>query len=139
MAWLTNHPRDGAWLEKLITQLKIVARIERGDKLFTESTLFHVEVATGGWTQPLRRALSGENRSRNLERVASTVHAMMDFIGEMPLPKEHELLLPRCINALKGAVDGLRNLCYSYEKDAAALAQIDTIIETINLFVESYD
>ena len=140
-AWITNDPHDAEWAEKLIMLLKVVARVEAGDKLCTEGSLFHVEPA-GGWLQSVRRALGGEGRHKNLQRVAFAVQHLSDFIAsEFPTATQgsaKDQLMMRCLAALRGSIGGLRNLSVSYGHDACAMAQIDCLIERIEAFLEQY-
>ena len=135
-SWINNDPRDESWANKLITLLKVIGRIEAGDKLYTEGGLFRVE--TIGLMQGIRRTFCGEGRLKNLERITCVVEHMTAYItAESPSvshgsPKDQLLL--RCIMSLHGSIGGLRNLSSSYGHDACAMAQIDCIIERIEGF-----
>ena len=139
-SWIINDPRDEAWANKLITLLKVVSRIEPGDKLYTEGTLFHVE--PHGVMQAVRRTLCGEGRIKNIQRVTHAAENMIEFIqSEYPSASQgssKEQLMVRCLASLRGSIGGLRNLSLSYGHDACAMSQIDCIVERIEGFLEQY-
>lgn len=125
-AWLTSHPRNNEWVNKLITQLKVISKIERGDKIYTESTFFTIEKVS--LLQGLKRTFIGENRTTNLERISKVIDITLDFLHHTHAdePEYHRVQI-----ALVNAVAGLQNLAYSYEFDRCILAQLDTLIDTI--------
>ena len=124
---IRDSPRNHEWVNKLITQLKVVSKIERGDKIYTESTFFAIEKVS--FIQSLKRTFIGENRTTNLERISKVVDVTLDFLNTNNAddnPEYHRVQI-----ALVNAVPGLKNLAYSYEFDRCILAQIDTLIDTI--------
>lgn len=140
-SWIDNDPKDESWANKLITLLKIVSRIEPGDKIYTEGDLFHVE-PNGVVIQAVRRTLCGEGRIKNIQRLKCVAENMTNYIeceySSAPQGSPKEQLMLRCIASLRGSVVGLRNLSISYGHDACTMAQIDCIIERIESFLEQY-
>ena len=88
--WKMNidHPRDEPWITKMLTQMKVVAQIEKGDKLCTESALFYIEPSSNVM-QPLRRRWNGETRSRNLQRVDHVVGALINFLKKLTVQSKY--------------------------------------------------
>ena len=138
-SWITNDPRDETWLNKLITQLKIIGRIEPGDKIYTEKILFCIE--TPSLTRGMRRMMYGEGRVKNIQRINDVVGSLVKYIDEnhsKMSSDEEKQLISRCFAAMSGSLLGLRNLSSSYGDDACALAQIECIIERIENFVRRH-
>lgn len=146
-----NHPRDDTWITKMLTQLKVVAQLEKGDKLCTEGALFYIEPSSY-LTQCVKRTYHGETRTRNLQRISDVVDKIIDHLRSViintKLSKKTNTLeglicgmdtqtfIKRCLNALSMTINGLRNLSYSYTNDACVMAQLDCVIENINAFLD---
>ena len=130
-----SHPRDDAWTTKMMTQLKVIAQLEKGDKLCTQGALFYIEPASM-LMQSIKRTLHGETRTRNVQRVSDVVN---DVIGHVRASTDgsgdETSTLRRFLNALEMSVAGLRSLSYSYTNDACAMAQIDCVIDNIIEFL----
>lgn len=146
-----NHPRDDTWITKMITQLKVVAQLEKGDKLCTEGALFYIEPSSY-LTQCVKRTYHGETRTRNLQRISDVVDKVIDHLRFVIVNTNRskstntleglicgmdtETFIKRCLSALSMTINGLRNLSYSYTNDACAMAQLDCVIENINAFMD---
>jgi hypothetical protein len=134
-----KHPRSTEWVNKMLNQLKVLAMIDLGDKLCTETPMFSLQPS--GFQQTVWRTLSGESRVRNLRAIADVVTSVIDHVeshvptsGTWSNMTDKQLIL-QLVEALKQAQNGLQNLTWSYNYDKTTTAQIDTIIETIEQFV----
>lgn len=148
-----NTPRDEKWLTQKITQLKVIAQIKGGDKIYTSSTsTFFLEprsMLQGAW-----RLWYGENRSKNIEQIGIVVREVIEFSRDtyiQLLPRCHgtgdsinvtnmmnrgrsEISVENSLNTLIQCKMGLRNLSSNYSSDAQIKAEIDNIISDICIF-----
>ena len=146
-----KHPRDSEWVNSMLNQLKVLAMIDIGDKVCTEYPMFYVQAS--GLQQSVIRHATGESRQRNMKRIAEVVQSIMDHIEDAYQQSNGELrpensihtnmstlhvqqYTQQFIGALANAQHGLRNLVYAYTHDKMITAQIDTIIENIDSFIQ---
>jgi len=143
--------------KELLTEMRVLGQLERGDKLCTESAMFYIEAA--GSLQGVRRLYNGESRIRNIQRIENSVHGLLCCLRRILVDKqsvppvsdscsssaslevrfehiEHRQLLAETVRVLRGAIRGLRNLCYSYAADACVSAQLESLISSISGILE---
>lgn len=93
-----NHPRDDSWMTRMLTQLKVIAQIEKGDKLCTQAALFYIEPSSS--TQCVRRMFNGESRTRNLQRVQSVVSQFIEHVQFAVISQVRKPHGPRLVGGL---------------------------------------
>ena len=113
----------------LLVKLKILSMISAGNKLNIGSMSF---VDASSWIGSLKRSLAGEDRKSLLTHLQQTIQDAIIAIREYHDTEYCKLI----INHIAGAKIGLKNLTSTYSDDPNVVAQIDVLIDDINLQIE---
>lgn len=144
-----------------LTNLKILSKINQGDKLAFTDNVFAIDPWT--YTQPISRWFNNESRLttiKHLEEFIVKVFKAIDNIysSEMNLnfsgientyyiknihsktipifKEENSALLLTFITEMKNAIVGLNNLKQTYKTDITTISAIDIIIEKMNVRIK---
>ena len=102
----------------------------------------------GTHTTKLAYFYVGDNRERHLRAVSDVIGMVIEHVEHnQRISAENNYTLAymtsrqhmkQLMEALSQAQSGLKNLVYSYNDDKTIMAQIDTIIDKIEHFLETY-
>lgn len=119
-----------------LNQLKVVAVINVGDKVCTETPMFHIQPA--GVRQTLWRSLTGESRNRNIRAISDLVVGTIDHVEHALLRRNQDQrtvqMTTQLARALLGARMGIQNLAHSYTHDKTTVVQLHTLVDSIGMF-----
>ena len=136
------------------TNLKILSKIQVGDKLLYQDDLFYID----SWTyiQPIYRWYYNESRSSTLKYLNDFIQSVFNLIeiiysNEMGtlennyyiqvskpqiFNEENSTLLVNIINELQNAINGLNNIKQTYKQDIHFVSSIDILIEKIQVRIK---
>ena len=113
-------------LNELLTKLTVISLIEKDYKLNVSNLSF---VASTSWSGSVSRYLYGESRKNLMTMlnnvIQDTIHAIADY--------ENTEFVKLIVNHLLASRDGIVNIKYTYEKDPNIQAQIEVLLENIDI------
>jgi predicted alpha-1,6-mannanase (GH76 family) len=108
----------------IIINLKVIAAIQPNDKINTSDNFLNIE-SKNLLPQSIKRWWRGDDRNESLSRLD-------ELITEALTRKDHIV-----IDNIKNTITGLNNLKNTYSKCIQTVARINTIIEKINITLDS--
>lgn len=143
-----NVEKNDDQIEKVLLNLKILAEIKEGDKLYLDED--ERLMIDNSYIQCIQRPLYGQSRDRTIKFVKTLVNEAIDIVettikeelnglnnGLNKYLKEDNLhLIQRFIKELGGSMKGLNNLKITYRTDTAASSSIDLILEKIGITLD---
>jgi len=143
-----------------LTNLKILSKIQQGDKLYYTNGIFSID--SPAYLQGIARWYYAESRSntlKNLDDFLNKVFKMIDLIYKREMKCEQSIentfytkyltkssssvfneenpsLMLTFINEIKNCITGLNNLKLTYKSDIQTVSSIDVIIEKLNVRVK---
>lgn len=136
-----------------LRNLGVLAALRQNDKLLTEGEFFTIYTPTT--LRALYRAVYRESREQNMLRVTSCLRNARTFVASVVseyapsedigtegisvrLHRQTQIqLCTRVLNALTESLQGLDNLCETYNDDAAMLVKIRQLKHEVVDFLES--
>jgi uncharacterized protein YsxB (DUF464 family) len=136
------------------TNLKILSKIQVGDKLLYQDGLFYIDCWT--YIQPIYRWYYNESRSSTLKYLNDFIQSVFNLIEiiysnemgtlennyyiQVSKPEifndENSTLLVNIINELQNAINGLNNIKQTYKQDIHFVSSIDILIEKIQVRIK---
>jgi hypothetical protein len=122
-------------LDNLFTNLKILSRVHRYERISTRSSIIRIE--TSNILQSINRWWYSENRCKNIDIIECLLNEAFDYITQ--LIKSYKTkkrvnvwkLLSKINKELSEVLKGLKNLRCTYETDSVIIARIDVLLEKI--------
>ena len=128
-----------------ILNLKIIAALNKDDKLAINETGDSIYIETNDFTQAIRRWWNSQSRSQALDQIENVINEtfiLTDEIFEMEnnesreemsdsFCEENSSILQRFLIELKGVTRGLDNLKLTYNEDVLIIARINILQERI--------
>lgn len=118
-----------ATLNDLLVKLKILGKIERGNKINMGTMTF---TESSSWTGALGRKISGEGRKGLMTHLNQIIQQSINAINEYQDTEFCGLV----VNHLAQAKIGIQNLTTTYQSDPNVVSQIEICIANINLQLE---
>ena len=133
--------------DRVIVNLKVLAALKPGDRIYTRSTGF--EVAEASWYNTITRWAQGDSRWVNLEaiktliqdatRILSTyvLHAWPGHAGTTepaypaPTPEQSVGFVKTMVAEMEAAAHGLEQLKTTYEDDSRMLAHLEVTLQKV--------
>ena len=103
--------------DEVIVNLKIIAKIQKGDRITTTSSYLNIEQRSLV-PECIRRWKSGDGRNESIRKINIIVNNALS--SKTPIQ-----------DYLISSIEGLRNLQDTYTGDLQTVARIDTIIDKI--------
>jgi len=122
-------------LDRLFTNLKIISRIHRYERISTRSSTVRIE--SNNVLQSLQRWWYSENRCKNIDIIECILNEAFDYTTYLlegyRCKKSIEGLkrLTKLNTELCEVLKGLRNLRCTYENDSVVSARLDVLLERI--------
>lgn len=115
-----------------VRKLKVVAKLQRGQKLNTRQQHYSIEDASLLSLQGIYRWFNGESRSETVESLTELILSCTRQTGMDP--NEHKVLA----NQLIDVAEGIRNLSFTYKEDSTTCAGLDILLDIINDYCKDY-
>ena len=112
-----------------IVNLKVIAKLKRGDKLNTRLHRFTIDRTSVFSPAFIYRWVNGESREQTIDSIDSLITSCVTQVG-LDERETNDL-----VEQLVVATEGIRNLAQTYKDDQTACAGIEMIIEKISFFV----
>jgi hypothetical protein len=136
------------------TNLKILSKLQVGDKLLYQDGLFYIDTWT--YMQPLYRWYYNETRNTTLKNLTDFIQSVFNLIeiiysNEMGslennyyiqvskptiFNEENSTLLINITNELQNTIQGLNNIKQTYKQDIHFVSSIDILIEKIQVRIK---
>jgi hypothetical protein len=141
-------------LQNTFTNLRILSKIEIGDKLYFYNDQFVIDKWT--YLQPITRWYYAESRSTSLQHLQDFIQKVFTLVDviyanengsleknyyvELSRPsvfkEENASILVTFINDLKNATVGISNLKQTYKNDITIISALDILIEHIHVRIK---
>ena len=151
-----NSVIDDAQLQSIFTNLRILSRIEVGDKLYFANDQFSID--KWWYLQPLARWYYAESRASSLQHLQEFINKTFQVVDaiysnengggsieknyyvELAKPsvfkEESASILITFITDLKNATGGIANLKQTYKDDITIVSALDILIEHIHVRIK---
>ncbi len=116
-------------LNDLLVKLKILGKIERGNKINMGTMTF---TESSSWMGALNRTLCGEGRKGLMTHLNQIIQQSINAINEYHNTEFCGLV----VNHLAQAKIGIQNLITTYQSDPNTVSQLEICIANINLQLE---
>jgi len=113
-------------LGKLLTQLKFLSQIEKGQKPCMNSMSF---VDAKSWKGTFIRFFTNEDRHEMMIKISSIIKQTIDDLEKYKNDRFHPIIL----RSLREARPGISNLADTYSKYPKTLSEIGVCLENIDL------
>jgi hypothetical protein len=136
------------------TNLKILSKLQVGDKLLYQDGLFYIDTWT--YMQPVYRWYYNESRNTTLKNLTDFIQSVFNLIeiiycNEMGslennyyiqvskpaiFNEENSTLLINITNELQNTIQGLNNIKQTYKQDIHFVSSIDILVEKIQVRIK---
>lgn len=128
-------------VERTLRNLAVLGAISHNDKLMTNEDYFEIYNPTS--LRGLVRMWYGERRTQNIARIRQTLRSAQDYLlsSEEDAKRQSDMAAQsvrfqticlhhrRMSTALRKSLDGLENLCVTYQLDATSSSEIRLLID----------
>lgn len=147
---------DESQLQSVFTNLRILSRIEVGDKLFFSNDQFSID--KWNYLQPITRWYYAESRTTSLQHLQEFINKTfqivdmiysnengggaieknyyVEFAKPSVFKEESASILITFITDLKNATGGIANLKQTYKDDITVVSALDILIEHIHVRIK---
>lgn len=125
--------------DNLFYNMQLLCQIQIYEKINTNGIKFEI-CRPGIINQSFTRYYNRENRSKNFERIATSIQALMEIAvqnNNMGHGDKPDYRKEKCIKILKKLNDGLDNMKTTYESDMQIKITISDQMDKINHFLQS--
>ena len=142
-----NMPNIDTRVNNNILNLKIIAALNKDDKLAINETNNGISIESNDFTQAIRRWWKSQSRCQALDQIENVMNesfTLTDEIFEMEnngkhrdtnesFCEENSSILQRFLLELKGVTRGLDNLKLTYNDDVSITSRINILQERIGI------
>lgn len=127
-------------IDRLLTNMKIISRIQQYQRLSTKNCL--VKIESNHLLLPVKRWWYSEDRFKNIDIVECIINEAFNyttiFINKYKLNDKRQrslLFLQQVLKEYTGVCVGLQNLRGTYENDSVTVARLDVLFEKIQQYM----
>lgn len=127
--------------KEVVTKLKFINKIQPGEKMNTRPSL---SIVNDDWMASiLRKFYNFESRAQTVQFINETVSSAFQIVEQIKITARNSsvntditTLLNNLYKDLSNAKIGITNLISTYKTDKNIVAQLETVMENIDLFLE---